>query len=104
MLPSERFTNDGLKHSRCRTCARAIVEKSIYGSEARRLLARVRAYCRVRRMPEGACWRLKDVEALIEQSELPDFKSLARLRIIRRDTLKPFLPQNAMVVCFGMGL
>jgi len=98
------FTPDGLRRQRCAPCSRAVVEKSIHGSEARRLLACLRARLRSQRRPEASYWRLSDVEALLARYPAPELDRPLRRRIVCRDASQPFVPSNCAVVCFGQGL
>ena len=102
-LPLENFTQDGLRRKRCKTCVRVTVRERQRGTEAKRLLSRVRANCRKHRWAEGSTWTLEDVEALLAQCPPPLFGDRPpRLRVVRCDAAKPFTMENARVVPFGL--
>jgi hypothetical protein len=62
---------------------------------------------RQNRQAEAACWTVADVERLLARwerpPELPE-QICARLRVVRVDAGRAFLPDNAKVVPFGAGL
>ena len=105
LLPAQCFSRDGMRRKRCKTCVRITVREDRCGTEAKRLLSRVRAHCRLLRWPEGSTWTLADVEALLKRANLPeDEDRWPRLRVVRLSKTKPFTPDNAKVIPYGMGL
>ena len=98
------FCKEGLKRKRCLQCTRKARAERV-NTEEKRLLRNVRAFCRLHRMPEGSCWRLEDVQALLQKyGPLTVEGRKPRLRIVWCDRSRPLLPNNAEVVCFGQGL
>ena len=95
------YTPSGRARGICRKCVHAITNKSTKGTEARRLLTTLKAYCRAKKLKEGASWRVSDVEALLAATDKSTWPPRAKTRIVRCDPDKPLLPENAQVVCFG---
>ena len=102
-LPLDAYTPDGLRRRRCRACAAAIVARCTKGTLARRLLFNLRARCRQKRLPEMSVWTLSDMEQLLKQWTPPAHYT-PRLRVVKCDATKPFLPNNAKIAAFGEGL
>jgi hypothetical protein len=103
-LPASEYSPSGLQRRRCKKCCLDLVRASTRGSEAKHLLANLRARCRANGAPEGSVWLLQDVEALLAKFERPKIARKPRLRIVPIDPLMPLLPDNAAIRCFGQGL
>jgi hypothetical protein len=106
-LPLEAFTNHGRARKMCRPCARVRHEGYRSATTAQRLYYNVTQRLRQKRQAEVACWKVADVEQLLARwerpPELPE-QLCARLRVVRVDAARAFLPDNAKVVPFGTGL
>jgi len=101
-LPLERFTRDGARRKRCRACVSRAARE---GGEAHRLLVCVRAQCRKRGWPWASVWTIDDIRALLAATPPPCIGARrVKVRVVRRDESKPFVPDNAVVRAYGMGL
>jgi hypothetical protein len=103
-LPPSAYSPSGLARRRCKKCNIELVRASTRGSEAKHLLANLRARLRASHAPEGSVWMLEDVEALLREFERPKITGKPRLRVVPIDPRTPFLPGNAAIRCFGQGL
>jgi len=90
---------------RCRACAKHFRDASRGskdGTDPKRILHNLRALGRKMGWPEARQWTLRDVELLVaafRQQHKDQFthQSRLRLQVIRRDSAKPFLPNNALL-------
>ena len=102
---------EGCKRRRlCKECSRRRL--SLYRSKidaTTKCYYNLRQKFRANKIEEGAVWSRRDVAALVAQLQIPEnienaakeLNRAIRLKVVRVDETKPFLPSNSKVEIMG---